>query len=87
MERMGDQIVAVLTAIVGVAILAVIVSKNSDTADVIGSAFKGFSQALSTAVSPITGNAQLGTGPLSGFTGSSYNSPYYNPFGSYSGSY
>lgn len=73
MDRFGDQIVAVLTAIVGVAILSVILSRNSNTAGVISSAARGFSEALSTAVSPITGNTSLSIGPLGGFSGSGYN--------------
>lgn len=63
MGHFGEQIVSVATAIVGVAIVAVIVSKNANTANVISSASNAFSQALATAVSPITG---AGTG---GFTG------------------
>lgn len=73
MSHIGDQVVAVLTAIVGVAILAVILSKNSNTANVIGSAAQGFSEALTTAVSPITGNLAGAYGPTSGFTGTSFN--------------
>lgn len=67
MGHMGDQIVAILTAIVGVAILSVIVSKQSNTTGVIQAASQGFSQALATAVSPITGGSG-GFGPVSGFT-------------------
>ena len=60
MTHFGDQIVAILTAIVGVAIIAVILSKNSNTANVISSAASAFSQAIGTAVSPVTGNAGYG---------------------------
>lgn len=73
MNHFGDQVVAVLTAIIGVAILSVILSRNSNTASVISSAARGFSEALSTAVSPITGNVSLAIGPTGGFAGSSYN--------------
>ncbi|HEY6018431.1 MAG TPA: hypothetical protein VIY48_00570 [Candidatus Paceibacterota bacterium] len=62
----GDQIVAILTAIIGVAIIAVIVSNRSNTSNVISSAANAFSEALGTAVSPITGTANAGMG---GFTG------------------
>ncbi len=62
---------AIGLAIVGVATLAVIVSKNSNTANVVGASGSAFSQALSTALSPITGgnsNTQYATswGGLSG---------------------
>lgn len=71
MGHVGDQIVAVMTAIVGVAILAVLVSRNSNTAGVIQSAGGAFAQMLSTAVSPVTGNTVMG--PTTGFSGSGLN--------------
>lgn len=62
----GDQIVAILTAIIGVAIVAVIVSKRSDTTNVISAASNAFSNAIGVAVSPITGQTPAG---MSGFSG------------------
>lgn len=76
MSHLGDQIVAILTAIVGVAIVAVIVSRNSNTANVISSASSAFATALSTAVSPITGAVS----PSGGFTGSSFGLPTLHGF-------
>jgi hypothetical protein len=67
----GDQVVAILTAIIGVAIVAVIVSNRSNTSNVISSAANAFSEAIGTAVSPITGVNNAGTG---GFTGGLNNS-------------
>jgi len=55
------SITAIFTALVGVAIVAVLVSKNANTSGVINSGFSGFSQALGTAVSPITGGGGLGS--------------------------
>lgn len=52
-------IVTIATAIVGVAILAVLVSKNSNTAGVIRSAGDAFSGGLLAAVSPITGGSNF----------------------------
>jgi hypothetical protein len=52
---------SVLLAIIGVAIIAVIVSKNSNTAQVITTGGSGFASALSCALSPITG-ASCGSG-------------------------
>lgn len=46
-------VMTILTAIIGVAIIAVIVSNQSDTANVIKSATGGFSTILSRALSPI----------------------------------
>lgn len=50
-----EQVVTVAVAIVGVAILAVIVSKNSATSQVIKASGDAFSGALGVALSPITG--------------------------------
>ena len=47
---------AIGLAIVGVATLAVIVSKNSNTSGVLSAGGSAFSSALGTALSPITGN-------------------------------
>lgn len=55
MEHLGEQVVTIATAIVGVAILAVLVSRNSNTVGVISAAGSAFSGALSVAVSPVTG--------------------------------
>jgi hypothetical protein len=55
MSNATEQVVTVAVAIVGVAILAVLVSKNSNTAAVIKESGAAFSNALSVAVSPITG--------------------------------
>lgn len=51
---MADKALGVLIAIVGLAGLAVVVSKRSNTAAVLTSALKGFSGAISAAVSPVT---------------------------------
>ncbi len=62
MSNITEAIVTILTAIIGVAILAVIVSRNSNTTGVIQSAGSAFSSALGTAVSPITGSSFSGVG-------------------------
>ena len=60
---MGDQLIAsvvtVATAIVGLAIIAVLVSKNADTSSVIGAGGTAFAQAVGAAVSPVTGGSGL----------------------------
>lgn len=52
---MADKAIGILVAIVGLASLAVIVSKRSDTAKVLDSLLGGFSRSIKTAVSPVTG--------------------------------
>jgi hypothetical protein len=55
------SITAIALAIVGVASLAVIVSRNSNTTGVIQASGNAFSQGLATAVSPVTGGATSGS--------------------------
>jgi hypothetical protein len=57
------SIIAVLSAIIGLAIIAVLVSRNAQTASVITSAGAAFANDLSAAVAPVTGAmAQINTG-------------------------
>lgn len=56
------QMVVVLTGIIGVAIVAVLVSKNAQTPAVVSSFFGGFSKALNAATSPVTGGGGGGSG-------------------------
>lgn len=62
---MSDQLIAavttVLMAIVGVAIIATLVSKNANTAGVISAGASGFSQSLGTALSPVAGSGSMGS--------------------------
>lgn len=52
----------VLTAIIGVAIIATLVSKNANTTSVIQAGGSAFSSALGTALSPVTGSSFTGGG-------------------------
>lgn len=52
-------IVTVATAIVGLAIVATLVSKNANTSGVINSGGNAFSSALQAATAPVTGGAGL----------------------------
>ena len=53
MGSTGQEIAKVFVAIIGVAMLAVIVGKNAQTAGVITSAGNAFTGALKAAVSPV----------------------------------
>lgn len=55
MDKFFDSAVAIGTAIITVAIIAVVVSRNAQTPQVIGSVGQAFSSALSTAEAPVTG--------------------------------
>jgi len=63
---MSDQliggVVTVATAIIGVAIIAVLVGSNAKTSSVIQSAGQAFSGALSAAEAPVTGGAGVNLG-------------------------
>jgi hypothetical protein len=67
-DQLFTSVVTVATAIVGVAILAVLVSKQAQTPQVISALTGGFAQDLAAAVSPVTG----GSG---GFTGGGVSIP------------
>lgn len=54
MNDVMHSIVAIFAGITGVAILAVLVSKNSNTTGVIQATGAAYSQSLATALSPIT---------------------------------
>jgi len=57
MNDIWPGIVTIAVAIIGVATLAVIVSKNANTAGVITAGAGGLATAISAAVSPITGSS------------------------------
>lgn len=67
MGDFGAGIITVLVAIVGVASLAVIFSKNANTAAVSSSFFGGIAQDIGAAVSPITGSG-VGLGSYGSYT-------------------
>jgi hypothetical protein len=56
------SVVTVLTGIIGVAIVATLVSKNANTSGVIQAGGSAFSQSLGTALSPVTGGFGSFTG-------------------------
>lgn len=50
-----DSIVSIVTAIIGLAILSVIVSKNANTSGVIQAASSGLASDIQAATSPVSG--------------------------------
>jgi len=66
MNQITESLVTILVGLTGVAILAVLVSKRSNTSGVIGAIFGGYAKAVGAAVSPITGSNQTGAGVFSG---------------------
>jgi len=56
MGNITDAVVTVFVAIIGVAILALIVSPKAKTSEVIQAIASGFGNSLAVAQSPVTGN-------------------------------
>ena len=57
MTPLVNGAVSIAIAIVGVALLAVLVSRNANTTGVISASGSAFSQALEAATAPVTGNS------------------------------
>ena len=55
MGEIGRDITTIGLAIIGVAVLAVLVSRNSNTAGVMGAGSSAFNTGLATAMGPVTG--------------------------------
>ncbi len=64
-NELFTSLVSIGTAIVGVAIISVLVSRNAQTPQVINAAGNAFSNALGVAVSPVTGGNTFGGNNLS----------------------
>lgn len=64
MNQLVNGIITILAAVVGVAILAVLVSKSSNTTAVLQAGSSGFAQILGAAESPVTGASFNGSSGL-----------------------
>ena len=65
--KLGDSIVTVLLAIVGVSVIAVLVSNKANTGSVLGAGGSALAQAIGCATSPVTGGS-CGTSVSSSIT-------------------
>lgn len=59
MNTTVNALVTIATGVLGVAILALLVSKKANTAGVIGAGGSAFSNALGVALSPVTGAGNM----------------------------
>jgi hypothetical protein len=66
-DQLITSVVTVAVAIIGVAILAVLVSNNSNTVGVIKAGSAGFAQDLSVALGPVTNSGFTITNPFGSF--------------------
>jgi hypothetical protein len=64
-DKAIEAIVSIATAIVGIAILATLVSKSANTSGVISTAGQAFARDIQAAVSPVTGGTFNGQGGAS----------------------
>lgn len=58
-DKLIDAIVSILVAVIGIAIVAVLVAKSANTAGVISSAGTAFTGILSAATKPVSGSSGL----------------------------
>lgn len=56
-SQLFEPVVTIVAGIIGIALVAVLVSQKSNTAGVFAAAGGAFSNAVSAAVSPVTGNS------------------------------
>jgi PRD1 phage membrane DNA delivery len=59
--KFGDSIITILTAIVGLAVIAVLVGKNAQTGSVLTAGGNAFSSVIKAAVAPVSGSGILGS--------------------------
>lgn len=57
MQGIGNGVVTVLVAVIGLATIAAIVSRRADTANIVDRALSGTSNLIGSALSPITGGS------------------------------
>jgi len=72
LDKIGGGIVAIVTGLIGVAIVAVIVSRNAQTPSVIGASGSALAQVIGAAVSPVTGSTSNAFGAVPGALGGLY---------------
>lgn len=68
-HEMTTALVTIVTAIIGLAVLAVLVSRNANTAGVIGAGGSALAADISAAVAPVTGGGigTFSTAPIMNF--------------------
>lgn len=65
-DNLITAVVGILTAVIGVAIIAALLSNKSQTSQVIQAGSQGFEGILSTALGPITGAVPIGSSAIGG---------------------
>ena len=65
MNHVAEQIIAIVSAAIGLAIVAVLVSNQANTSGVISSASSGLATIIGAAVAPVTGGSGTGNAGIS----------------------
>lgn len=81
MNNIVEPLVTIGAGVLAVTIIAVLVSKNAQTSQVVGSVGSAFSNVLSAATGPVTGKATTPNvnGPTSGAFGNLFSNGGLNP--------
>ncbi len=69
MGESGRAIVAILSSVIGLSIVAVVLSARSNTAGVLGAAGSALANVIGAATSPVTGAAPVGAAGYGGGAG------------------
>jgi hypothetical protein len=80
MSDIGEKIAGIIGAIIGLAVLAIVISNTANTANVLSSFFGGLSNLIGVAISPVTGQSVSGlTAGTPGLQGGSWTSGFAIP--------
>lgn len=75
MSQLTEAAVTIAMAIIGLAIIAALVSRRSNTSNVVQAISSGFGNTLATALSPVTGADATPNLSYPGSMGSSFGAP------------
>lgn len=71
MGDIGEKLTGIVAAVIGLAVLAIVISQKANTANVLGAFFGGISNLVGVAISPVTGQAVSGLN-ASGLSGGTW---------------
>jgi PRD1 phage membrane DNA delivery len=80
MNDVGQKIGAFIAAIIGLAVLAIVISARANTVNVLGAFFGGVTNLVGVAISPVTGTSAAGAGLGGGSWEGTGGSPYASGF-------
>ena len=60
MNNVTEMVITIAMGLIGLAVIAVLVSRNATTVPVIKESWRGFNMGLGTAIAPVTGSSPMG---------------------------